>query len=129
MRVFRSHRRQNPGKNITLRSRNEANYKLPGLGAARLLRGADCTLDTVEKWFGFSKKHAARFGQLHAMLPAVEQGRPHDLALKLPDMLAQRGLYRVQTFGRTSEAALLSHRDEVTQVPEFHPNARDPIMT
>jgi hypothetical protein len=66
------------------------------------------------------EKDPAGRGQRNAARAAFKQFDP-DLQLQVANLPAQRGLRGVQpSFGGRGEAALLGHRNEITQMPQLH---------
>jgi hypothetical protein len=55
------------------------------------------------------------------MMTAPIEERDANLRLELPDLLAERRLRGVQPGRGAGEVQLVGHRDEVPEMPEFHP--------
>jgi hypothetical protein len=62
--------------------------------------------------------------QRHVMTAPVEE-RDANLRLELPDLLAERRLCGVQLGRGAREVQLVGYRDEVPEMPEFHPGRLD----
>jgi len=50
---------------------------------------------------------------------SIEQEKPQ-LSLQVPDLPGEGRLYDMEPICRSSEVLLLSNRDEIAQMPEFH---------
>ena len=62
------------------------------------------------------------------MTASIEQ-RDANLDLELANLLAERGLRRVQPARGACEVQFLGHRREVTQMPQFHSDRVDGAAT
>ena len=64
-------------------------------------------------------EHAARLGELHLALGAVEQLDP-ELFFELADLMAERRLAEMQPLGGAAEVQGFCQRDDVAKVSQLH---------
>ena len=81
-------------------------------------------LDATKDVFRLAQEGAAGARQRDVMTAPIEQ-RDADLYLELADLLAERGLRRVQAGRGAREIQFLGHCHEVPQMPQFHPDRLD----
>jgi hypothetical protein len=81
-------------------------------------------LDATEDVFRLAQEGAAGIGQRHVVTAPIEESDAH-LDLELANLLAERGLRRVQPGGGAREVQLFGDRQEVPQMPQFHPKRLD----
>jgi len=65
-------------------------------------------------------EHAARFGELHLSLGAMEE-LDAEFLFELPDLMAERRLAEMQPLGGAAEVQRLGQRDDVAKVAQLHP--------
>jgi hypothetical protein len=83
-------------------------------------RGRPRPLDAGEYRAGFRQEPLARFREPDRPRRPVEQQYP-ELAFQPGDLLAHRGLADLQLIGGAAEVEDLSHRHEVLDLPQLHP--------
>ena len=81
-------------------------------------------LDAAEDIFRLAQEHAAGICQRDVMTAPIEQGEAN-LHLELANLLAERGLRRVQSSRGAREVQFFGHRHEVPQMPQLHPDRLD----
>jgi len=116
----RGDKRAQGRKDSDVGCRKGSHRQIPGASSRRLLREPTRMLDATEDVLRLAQEGAAGIGQRDVMPAPIEQ-RHANLCLELADLLAQRGLRRVQTAGGAREVQLVGDSDEVFQVAELHP--------
>ena len=81
-------------------------------------------VDATEDVFRLAQEDTARVRQRHVMTAPIEE-RDANRRFELPDLLAERRLGGVQPGRGAREVQLVGHRDEVPEMPEFHPRRLD----
>ena len=65
-------------------------------------------------------EHAARLGELHLALGAVEKRNPEFL-FELPDLMAEGRLTEIEPLGGAAEVQRLGQSNDVAKVAQLHP--------
>ena len=81
-------------------------------------------LDATKDVFRLAQECAAGICQRDVMTAPIEQ-RYANLRLELANLLAERGLRRVQSGRGAREIQFFGHRHEVPQMPQLHPDSLD----
>ena len=81
-------------------------------------------LDATEDVFRLAQERAAGFCQRDVMTAPIEQGDAN-LHLEVANLLTERGLRRVQSGRGAREVQFFGDRQEVPQMPQFHPDRLD----
>ena len=81
-------------------------------------------VDATEDVFRLAQEGAAGARQRDVVTAPIEQGDAN-LRLEVANLLAERGLRRVQSGRGAREIQFFGHRHEVPQMPQFHPDRLD----
>ena len=93
---------------------------IAGASSGRLFREPPRVLDATEDVFRLAQERAAGICQRDVMTAPIEQ-RDANLHLELANLLAERGLRRVQPGRGPREVQFFGDGQEVPQMPQFHP--------
>jgi hypothetical protein len=107
-------------KDADVGGRKGSDRQIAGAPSGSLLREPARMLDATEDVFRLAQEGAAGIRQCHMMTAPIEQGDTNG-HLELANLLAERGLRRVQPGRGPREVQFFGDGQEVPQMPQFHP--------